>query len=68
MADENTIDIYQEGASIAFDVPYDQVTKQQRAVFKVRFFPYMYRRGTNKENVRALVKAVAEGMKASRTL
>ena len=66
MAEEDTTDIYREGASIAFEVPYDQVTKHQRAVFKERFFPFTYRRGMNKENVRALVKAVAEQMKASR--
>ncbi len=57
-------DIYREGASIAFEVPLDQVTRQQRQIFKERFFLFTYSRGTNKENVRELVKAVAEMMRA----
>lgn len=62
MTDDN-IDIYQEGASIAFEVPYDQVTKTQRGVFKERFFVFVYRQGTNSENIRALARAVAEAMR-----
>jgi hypothetical protein len=57
-------DIYQEGAAIAFDVPLDQVTKQQRQAFKERFFPFIYRRGTSEATIRGLVKTVAAGMRA----
>lgn len=53
-------DIYQEGAAIAFDVPLDHVTRQQRQIFKEHFFVFIYRRETNKDNVRELVKMVAE--------
>lgn len=35
---EIELDIYRYGASLAFEVPFDQVTKQQRQAFKERFF------------------------------
>lgn len=57
-------DIYFEGAAIAFEVPLEQVTRQQRQAFKEQFFMIAYSRGTNKENVRELVKVVAETMRA----
>lgn len=63
---EEDIDIYQEGASIAFKTPYAQVTKLQRALFKERFFLFVYSvylRQANKEDVRALVKTVAESVR-----
>lgn len=60
-------DIYQEGAAIAFDVPLDHVTRQQRQIFKERFFLFIYRRGTNKDNVRELVKRVAEMLRPQLT-
>jgi len=66
MADRKA-DIYYEGASIAFEVPLEQVTKQQRQAFKEQFFMFAYSRGTTKENVRELIKAVAEGMRAQRS-
>jgi hypothetical protein len=64
---ETGTDIYYEGASIAFEVPIEQVTRQQRQAFKEQFFMIAYSHGTTKENVRALVKAVAEGMRAQRS-
>jgi len=65
MTDSEEKDIYQEGASIAFKIPYDQVTRLQRTLFKERFFLFVYavyRRQTTREDVQYLIKAVAERM------
>jgi len=53
------IDPYREGASIMFGVPYNQVSIQQRDVFKERFSLFVYGLGTSRENIRAQVKRVA---------
>lgn len=57
------IDPFREGASIAFGVPYTQVTNSQRALFKERFSLFACVLGINKENVRAQVKRVASMMR-----
>lgn len=62
----DTIDIYREGAAIAFDVSYDQVTSVQRQLFKEHAFLITYARSTSKDNIRALLKVVAEAMRAAR--
>jgi hypothetical protein len=57
------IDPYREGASIAFGVPYNQVTNSQRTIFKERFSLFACGLGINKENIRAQVKRVASMMR-----
>jgi hypothetical protein len=60
-------DPYCEGASIAFGVPYNQVTTSQRALFKERFSLFACGlevcRETGRENIRAQVKRVARMMR-----
>jgi len=63
MPADQELDLYVEGASIAFDVPLDQVTRTQRAIVKEHCFWIVYSRLTTRENVRALVGAVAEGLR-----
>ena len=57
------IDPFREGASIAFGVPYNQVTNSQRSIFKERFSLFACGLGMNKENIRAQVKHVASMMR-----
>jgi len=61
------IDPYREGASIAFGVPYNQVTTGQRALFKERFALFAcgleMSRQMGQENIRAQVKRVARMMR-----
>lgn len=57
------IDIFREGASIAFDVPYNQVTSSQRAIFKERFDLFACGFATDRENMRAQVRRVATMMR-----
>lgn len=61
------IDPYREGASIAFGVPYNQVTNSQRELFKERFSLFAcgleMSRQMGQENIRAQVKRVARMMR-----
>ena len=56
-----------EGAAIAFEVPLDKVTKEQRLAFKERFFSFAYARNlaTPKASIPELIKLVAEHMRSS---
>jgi hypothetical protein len=56
-------DIYREGASMAFGVPYAKVTSGQRETFKERFLMLGYGFGTSRENIREHVKRVASMMR-----
>jgi hypothetical protein len=57
------VDIFREGASIAFKVPYNQVTSDLRAIFKERFDLFTGGFPTGQENMRAQVKRVATMMR-----
>ena len=61
------MDPYREGASIAFGVPYNQVTNSQRALFKERFSLLAcgleVSREMGRENIQAQVKRVARMMR-----
>jgi hypothetical protein len=59
-------DIYQEGASIAFEVPLDQVMKWQRHAFKEQFYLFTYCRGMDEKTLKALIRSIAEGMRKTR--
>jgi len=57
------VDIFREGASIAFGIPYTQVTNSQREIFKERFSLFACGFVTDRENMRAQVKRVANMMR-----
>ena len=57
------MDPYREGASIAFGVPYNQVTNSQRAIFKERFSLFACGLEMREGNIREQVKRVARRMR-----
>lgn len=58
------MDIHREGASLAFEVPLDQVTKAQRHMFKEHFFLTAYTRGIDSKHIGEAVMRAAELLRA----
>ncbi len=61
-----TFDLYRWGASIAFEVPLEEVTPLQRGIFKEHCVLINYDPTTTKENIRARIRAAAEQMRRQR--
>lgn len=62
------VDVFREGASLAFGVPYNQVTNSQRTIFKERFDLFTGGFGMSNETIREQIKRVANMMRLRRRL